>query len=316
MIFDALDKARKYLPAEINKQINRARIFHFDAFPREMVIPDITDSLIDFANHDFSLPFPCVAVEDKVSCLVLWDFEKGACGLLPRRGFVEYLTLDMAHEQEIAYGMDEVHLKDDIQEAVKAMPKGSAAISWRSVAGGRLYRSDDGRVRWAMPPAEDVHATFLGYAHNTIVNVSKEIPDGDVAVLRNVKSAYDELMYISQPDRFVLERRPVQATPKNKKKCKAHIRASEDRPIYTLVRPNEARSIMKLPEPEPKCEGGRVILERRAHWRREHTRTLRSDRYKAAQGKTVTVPRSFVPAFWNGDRQAQVGKHVYRVLVD
>ena len=66
---------------------------------------------------------------------------------------------------------------------------------------------------------------------------------------------------------------------------------------------------------EPPDDGG-TIQERRAHIRREHERTLQSDRFVHKQGQTIKVKRTYVQAIWRGPSEATVGQHKYKVILD
>jgi hypothetical protein len=128
---------------------------------------------------------------------------------------------------------------------------------------------------------------------------------------RGAITAYEELIRMSALRTFIVEKRPSQIKTKNR-----YLKASE-RPVYTVVSPSKARSIMNLPDPEKEFdEKGKEITERRAHMRREHDRDLRSEKFTKKRGKTIHVRRSYIPAVWRGESESASGKHHYRVVLD
>ena len=131
-----------------------------------------------------------------------------------------------------------------------------------------------------------------------------------LAILNNVMTAYEEVMYINQPTHFILEQVNVKLHEKfqrkfgGKKKKKRYPRSTE-RPTYTVLPPKKIRQKMGLPPIENETNGKKA-----PHWRRAHTRVLRSDRYRQ-KGKTI-----FVKACWIGPSEAKVGGKHYKVLLD
>ena len=130
------------------------------------------------------------------------------------------------------------------------------------------------------------------------------------AVLNNVMTVVEEIVHINTPIHFILEEVNVKLHEKfqrkfgGKKKKKRYPRSTE-RPTYTVLPPKKIRQKMGLPPIENKTNGKKA-----PHWRRAHTRILRSDRYRQ-KGKTI-----FVKACWIGPSEAKVGGKHYKVLLD
>jgi len=314
MIFDLFVRYSNFVPSTLRKLINRARLFSFDIYPTQ------TMELFDCASlatqkHEFHLPFPVVAVEDKVSCGIVWDLKKDAVGFGSPRGFME-MSVTENYIDERAYTVPSdspfSHTAADVREAAKALKdkypytfrSGIAQINWNAEID--KWESRGQLFNCVMFGKDGMRGECLNMT---------DIPDSeDVALhdfLRASITMIEELLQISDPARFILERR-AGADSKGKRRSRKYTLSSE-RPLYTVLRPREARMVMGLPEPAPKVEGGRTIVERRAHWRREHERELKSDRFK--EKKTIKIDRMYIPALWNGPDSSTLGDHVYKVLL-
>lgn len=270
--------------------------FHFDRWK------EYTD--------DFTLPFPVVAVEDKVSCGIMWDCEHEAQGIGVKRGFMEAVALENVCQPGAFKTADDVAMLTELSPEWRET--GTTSIRWGYITAD--WRETD--CKWL---CSEVGSKLEG---SLVVQLNKDRRPLDLLSFagdasgeaytdfkRAALTVYEELLRLMDPGVFVLERSPL-------RQSKERYKRSEERPNYTILRPGAIRRYLQLPQQaEQKDHEGRVITERRAHWRREHTRTLRSAKYGDRQGETLSIPRSFIPALWYGESEATVGKHHYRVIL-
>lgn len=109
------------------------------------------------------------------------------------------------------------------------------------------------------------------------------------------------IMYINSPKHFILETastRPYKIGPK--------LPRSHQRPSYTVLRPYEARRLMRLPSATEGEHGTKA-----PHERRRHLRTLRSEHFVHKQGQTIVIP-----SCWIGPKENVVGNKRYRVMTE
>ena len=319
MIFDRAVKIYDQLPELLQKQIKQARIFHLPVYSREMVEACPTDDHRDYVADDFALPYPVVAIEDKQSCVLLWDKVENARGAHHTRGFAEIIPVDdQKLDDDRAWRDDESgEYRENYKELVASasIPKGSTMIIYGEITDVALEKGADGKYLWQMATA--IPSQVVAQVGDDVRGPMPAAAVGEGcenAVLRNIKTAYEELIYCNKPDRFIVEKRSKKKTTKHTRK--GGIARSFERPYYTLLTAVEARKVMHLPEPSPKKKGGRIVLERRSHMRVAHTRTYRAEKYGDNVGTTVTIPATHVKAFWNGAYDSTVGRHVYKVLVN
>lgn len=145
--------------------------------------------------------------------------------------------------------------------------------------------------------------------------------------MRNVSTAYEELIYFNSPTRFILKETKILKKKPKSNKNKNHIRRSNERPIYTVLKPEEIRRRLNLPTGYT----GKSHSSPRPHERRRHFRFLSSDRYRYNE-KGEELPRKIIPygdrkgeeyykkidipATWIGPSEAVVGSHRYRVVLE
>lgn len=299
MIFDKLcGIAERHIPS-IRKVLHEARVFLFPGRAHEILKQEkMTDETMYFLQESFFLPFPFIAVEDSVSCVLIWDNEAGQVGLLNKtRFFVECMALGTNAEE-----FPDKLTPENTQEL--AALRAQLPPETYSITAGRIvsyqYR----------PSGEKKLAVFGDIAWNMlatklqVVSPPRQISGGlgmDSALLRNGVAALEEVMFFNTPDRFVVEKSPLkQKEPRNERR----ILRSDKRPVYTVLRPHEIRTTMHLPS----MPNG---THKSPHERRRHYRTFRSDFFKEKKGQTITIPACFI-----GPTEAIVGNHRYKVLVD
>jgi len=123
-------------------------------------------------------------------------------------------------------------------------------------------------------------------------------------VFAKVRIAIDGLVFFSSHYRFVVEISPVSL---KKRKPGVKVLRSNDRPKYTLLKPNEIRIAMGLPEQLTNRTGS----PKTPHPRRRHLRILRSERFGENQGKPIEVA-----ATWVCPIEAVRGNKRYKVRLD
>jgi len=302
MIFDKLAAiVERYVSTEeVKKTLRNARIFVFEGKAHE-VLPqrEIDSEEADFLRDNFFLPFPCIAIEDGASCVILQDIEKDAKGIGVPRLFIECIPMDADLSN---FRPDGLH--DAAREMQKVFPKGTCLIS----SGWFKYdKIGTSRERWRY--GGDVGRLFFAHKKLGVLFCpdakTPELVDGCKAALQNISAAFEEVMYFNSPNNWVLEKRPAK-TPKRRKENQRKIPRSHNRPQYTLLNAKKIRQVMGLSEPT-----GESRASPTPHERRKHFRTFRSERFTKQKGKTIVIP-----AMWIGPSEAKVGRHVYKVRLD
>ncbi|MBD3407366.1 MAG: hypothetical protein GF411_14715 [Candidatus Lokiarchaeota archaeon] len=91
--FNLLVQYRHHFPEELRRHIRTARLFCFDMLPTESFDGLDADTVNEHMNT-LCLPFPVTAIEDRVSCTILWDLEPGAVGVDKPRGIMEVARIE------------------------------------------------------------------------------------------------------------------------------------------------------------------------------------------------------------------------------
>jgi hypothetical protein len=279
VIFDKLCGIAERHDESLLGTLREARLFVFDGIPHEFLPKEYGPERAQWLAENLTLPFPVTATEDLASCVILIDLEEGAHGLDVRRKFVECLPVNARWEafRERTLPVSEGTFSSSISPLNPSLYSIKGEVSKVYCAGKReVYLST---------------SQMIGYVHTP-------------GVIRNAHAALQELMLLNTPDRFILEASPAEL--KVRKGTERKVRRSHERPTYTLLKPFEIRKTMGIQEPTGEKRQSPIPHERRAH-----TRVLRSERYKAAKGKTIIVP-----AVWVGTHEAKVGNKMYRVMLD
>lgn len=317
--FDLFIDHKNQFPEHLRKYIVRAKLFEFDCFPTETLdeayykeIPELT--------YNFCLPFPVVAVEDKTSCVILWDQQKDSVGIEHERGMMEvadtrnYLdekSFKLSSQDKLRGRTEKEH--DTARESLTHIANrfGEYPVMIRWGQGTLNWRSD---IRKWRGSGETLGAKYLLPKKEDALDLMKLIREDpsykdhlDTDMMRGLITSYEELLRMSVKTLFIQETKP-------KKQSKNKYRKTFERPVYTVLRPDAARRSMGLKSPKRTKSG--EIRERRAHIRREHTRELRSEVFKHKQGQTVEVRRAYIPAVWEGPSESEDNKHYYRVILD
>jgi hypothetical protein len=264
------------LPERFRRYIKLARIFEVEYNAYSEWIDD--DKPCDFSSkiNYFTMPFMSTVIEDKDSAILYYSSSEEC-----------QQRVESRRDVIVSYGSS-----------------GASAILCGNCSGQKY---DKLRERW---DSADFELEFFLVKAPGEKNWSRmQLYDyGTFDMATHFRAGYDQIMLMSNPSDVILEVSPKTINPKRKYK-----RTSE-RPSYTIVRPNEARRRMGLAELDHADRSG-SISERRAHWRQEHTRTLRAESWGENRGKVINVARAWIPAIWYGEREGTVGMHKYRVIL-
>jgi hypothetical protein len=304
MIFDSLCRIaeRQQVPPELRKAVEQAHVFRFEFNPHEALPKAYEPDVLAWLMDNLYLPFPCIAVEDRASCVVFWDSsvegEPPLRGAGHERHFIECCDFDKA-------SMDAFY--DGSPERREMLDIGCCAVNM-------------GRISLDTHLSTPKQLRVAGYTEFTTVMEGEEVvftsetPSLEVqeiasAALKNAAAALQEVMLLNDPETFILESSPQSAIDRKPVKLKPgqvrRIARTHERPMYTILKPHEIRERMKLPT----LVGKRAVAP---HERRSHLRTLRSEFFRPAnRGKQILIPAS-----WIGPSESVVGKRRYRVILD
>lgn len=310
MIFDRLINAAEKGFSALLPLLRAARIFELPKRPQDFLPKgSILEEERQLIEETFFLPFRTIAVEDPASCIILQDREKDVRGSKRERIWIEIMPQGGADPN--AYTEDpEIIRERNAQLKADGLDKELVIVfgeihEFRFVGnGGEMFL--DAHVGQTLTLDERT-----GRLSNW-TEAAREAGDLDRiarASGENVLSALQEVMWINDPDHFVLEEIPEEAIKKRErsgsKKRRDRVPRTYERPRYTIMRPHNIRKRMGLPEPEA-CG-----TKRRPHERRAHLRTLRSSKFVNKKGQRITVK-----ATWVGPKENTVGGKRYRVIVD
>jgi hypothetical protein len=309
MIFDKICGISEKRFPDLASILNKSRLFHFDGIPEEFLPKEIDPEIHNFLETQFMLPFPCVAIEDKASLVILFDIIKNQRGINKHRYFIDIVRFETPIENfdEKDLAMNKI-IKNSpvgdsdpfivcfglIEEIKLLSPKKFTAI-------GRLDRV----LCCLGQPKKSQDVVHFDYSGDDLLRkfgievLQQHLKSG----LRNSMTAMQELFYSNTPNKFILEKRPA----KRKKNVRGRILRSHDRPIFTLLTPEEIRKIMCVPALN---KNGETVLKE-GYERRSHPRTFHSDRFINMKGQTITIP-----ATWVGPSDNIVGNKYYKVRLD
>jgi len=315
MLFDKLcGIAEKHMP-NLLPILRDAKIIDFPYVPHEVLNDRLSQDEVDQLRDRFFLPFPVIAIEDKASCVVLWDSVMKQEGCSEARYFVECLPYSLRDPSAFDLSVEgkakeELHAK--LHSAASKVEGLADAVV---VVIGRLDRLQYATTEsfcWSgnVEVAIVANKEKILVSHNTLKNAAGAA--GWDAVnemsMRNASAAIHEVFMVNSPDRFILEKTTDGVRKAERKKQGTVLRRSHERPTYTLLKPEQIREKLATAKPDYQ-EGLRPQFE--GHERRRHFRTLRSDRFVHAQGKVLTIP-----ATWVGPTEATSGKTHYRVCLE
>lgn len=266
MLFDKLCGIIERHAPQYRKYLEEARIFHFEEDFGSITAPSDP-------YEKFFLPFRTVAVESSYdySVKIYSDHVKDQVGLTEYRTFIDCGYIP-SHN-------------------IYTLTKGIIG----SIQGVQAKRHLKIRFDFAIICNKD-----------RILRDLRMFPDkwsGDVEedAKYNVMLGITRLIYVNTVHRFVLEEASIKASTKKSKK----IPRSIERPIYTLLTPDQIRR--KLGLADRVHQGG----TKTPHERRRHMRILRSDKFVNKKGQALIIP-----ATWIGDREKIIGNKRYIVRTD
>ena len=359
MMFDKLcGIAERKLPNLI-PLLKQAKIFKFEGVPHEVLqalFVDRTNEDITDIFHSFYLPFRAVAIEDGGSCIVMADLYDEQIGLDTDRIFIELLSMNSSDK----YFNDEGRYYKDKQKALEAL--GSDDYHMVSIGRAKIVQITKGEDSIVAATNIDKYKTtyvdnrdknrannfglvidgtlnriFAGNKDKLVEYDNRTVIDSlsvEQHVLKNILVAYEELLYFQNPNKFILRTANVGATKRAKKRNKNRpdrIPRSPDKPIYTILRPDEIRERMGIQNftDGVSHEQRRHItmpFERRRHWRYlSHEKFRYSKDGKPVEPKVIPTgqrrgeyyyKRVDVPATWVGTSERIIGNKHYKVILN
>lgn len=317
--FNMFVKYRQHLPDDLKRRVKLARLFDFDLAPTQ-ALDGMAPEEVGEAAYNLVLPFPVVAVQDRVSCVIVWDLQVGAVGSDIERGVLEVVDLwnygvAGAFRQSTQDPPGTQEAFDEHTQWVRSnfTPQNSP-IGLRWGVGGTGWAA--GVKKWA-PKYRCESALIIDRKSGQVTDLVKAYGSDQrlqVDFTRSALTAIEELTRLSRPHTFILEDRPPE--PKQRKHASDY-RLAAERPRYAVLEPDVIRKRTGMVSPVPE-KRGRTIRERRAHIRREHDRVKQDEEYWGPEevGKVMHVRRAYVRAIWNGDFEAEKEGHKYRVILD
>jgi hypothetical protein len=276
--------------------LQRAHLFEFPG-DSHAVLPRAFDAeTAEILSESFFLPFPTIAIEDPVSCVILFDTVDGQKGVGGVRRFAECMPLDHKHLSRAA--------KNDPRdlERLKSWPVGLSQIAFGTVES--FHVSADNPPLLISGHVDRLILCNKQRVYATDISTPFSVEQANNSILTNVRTAFEELFYFNNPGRFVVERTDLTTRPQPPH---LKIRRTSHRPRYILLTPDEIRERIKR---EDAPEGGRKLET--GHDRRRHWRWLRSERYSEA----VRAKPLLIPATWVGPSTGTFEKSRYRVRLD
>jgi len=325
------------LDEQYGQLLRKASLFHFEFDPNE----EMRKHKAELASQDFSmfaLPFPVTAVEDRRSCVVLFDISTRSQGMDP--GSIKLSDMLPAKGEKRDFGTDSVRGFAVFMPAVTGdgfMDKDADAdilADFRRMYGVTTDRRDlrgcatyilSGVFRMAEGdgdgpgPDYKVGVVPFGmqmYAKDLVIvdrplTEEQMMDDNDrwaptrQDFITHPTTAVEELCLLNSGDRWLVK---SQATTGSKPK-KGAIRRGWQRPNYTLLTRKQIRETFKI---DASSEAGRQLTH--GHARRAHWKTLRHERYRRNHDGT---PRQvFVAHTWVGPSSATVENKRYEVVLD
>jgi hypothetical protein len=286
--------------------LRRASLFRFPHVSHEVLPKHYTRDELDFQNEFFHLPFRVVAIEDLTSCVLLWDDKPDQVGLRAKRWFVELASLSSKNAQSWNDGSQEAEARSKLPQASRDRLERAFNFSFGALEVHDVENTGVSETSWRFALAGNLVAYHMLDDDGPMAegaDLLSSYPEGVTSVsLRNAMTGIEELMVFNRPDRFIVRETPAKVRSQDGPK----IPRSHERDTYTLLRPQEARS--KLGLPEPTGRSGRFVGERRRHVRRYPDDP---ERWPNAHGKTVVIP-----ATWVGPHEANVGRRKFSIMLD
>lgn len=322
MIFDKLCSiAERHLP-DLIELLKKTRIFIFEGDPHKELIgayDNRTDEEMIDIYDNFSLPYNNIAIEDNATCIVLIDTQEDQLGLGSVRLYLEAIPLGTKSHPH--FGTQHEFSKEELDFLNEAETRGELILLF-----GKSICKKFRRESMSLEGGVDM---YILASKRRLINHTRRLFNDREFInnnsLQNVIAAYHEIIYFNRPNRFVLQQKPAKIIKPKKNK----ILRSHQRPIYTILKPDQIREKMGLKNPFSSSHGfGKT---KRPHERRRHWRHLSDDIYsKNEDGEKIepkiipSGPRRgevyykkvLVPNTWVGPSQNQVGNKIYKVMLN
>lgn len=258
-------------------QLRSIHLFTMPGDPKTFLPQGYTEDEQEFFTEHFFLPFDDIALEDDLGVVTLTDLEPNQKGLGTHRHFTMMAPTPQSDGVLVVSG-----------------------LAYAQIAGNHLFGT-------SVSPS---YATLIFDGSGEAIDFDMQTLGADQQLMlecsQNVGTAIQEVMLLNTPSHFIIEEAPAKPPKKQKK-----IPRKEDRPVYTLLKPDAVRRILV---PECGTATDTPPTERTSpspHLRRRHYRTLRSDRFTGKKGQLVEVK-----AAWVGPEERIVGGKRYRIRLD
>ncbi len=307
MLFDKLcGLAERHLPTMLYV-LDQAALFHFPGRPHEFLTQQRDRIDYDQANELFHLPFPIVALEDDASVCILMDTEKDQFGLGGRRYFIDMISASNDPENYSRSTLDNIMPPEEVGLARQYFVDRFNDPYF--VNCGYLEQMHYEPKTGHMTSHGKVTSSYMLNKKSLIAEYGYEelqkLPEGMIYdCMRNPVTAYEELIMLSNPKYFILEEGPARE-PKKKNKA-GKIPRSQQRPLFTYLKPADIRHKLGLEDPGPDRTRNSPV----PHERRKHLRRLRKE---SGYKEDKVVP---VRACWIGTSEKVISNRKYKVRLD
>jgi len=279
------------------KILSCAHLFTFDKPSQDFLPKSYTEEEAAFANENFFLPFKTIAIEDAATMTLLSDDEKHHRGAAGNR-----LVFDVAIR-----GTNKVNFAKDDPD-IPWLP-GQQVVMTTGVVSCLRFGAGIGAVNQANV-GEIVSISFYEDGHIELVTGAQAHALGlqtvlltRQALIKNALVAFHEVLYINNPDYFIISEQNDHEVERQRKRNGNRIARTHQRPTYKALRPTEIRKRLRL-----SLEKG---ASPRVHERRAHIRRFRSEKFTHKRGQV-----KIIKACWVGKSTAQIDGRTYRVLLN
>ncbi len=328
MIFDQLcGIAERYLP-ELIPFLEQAELFIFPGRPQDILPKKSPDTE---TRDYFFMPFPVMAVEDTATCTILMDTETKQMGISGRRNFIDCMPL-FNSLSEFDPAASDPEIRELFEKNYNAQWEQNNHGVY-SISMGYIHTIGTQVVKQVEKVTAKGETTWFRWVHKNkgIVQDTHDVerlelqePDMVQAARKsaasNALTALQEVMFFSDPSRFILETCPVKKKNKKikkKRKNQLKIPRSNNRSTYIFVEPNKIYDKFGVSASDP------VRQLQKGHQRKRFIRKLRHTKYSESgvlspkyddRGPYYKVAP--VKQTWVGPESAIIKKQHYKVRVD
>ncbi len=319
MLYDQLCAVvERHLP-ELIPVVGTASLFYFPKLPHDVLPKTYTEDKGQWYTDNFILPFPCICIEDPASLVILLDLVPEQIGIKNDRIFIEVVPFNAAAAGNFREADAEDAIGQEDLDFLNSFPHGTISISYGVIKDARFVMNND---RHSLKYNSQLSWTCVG--NKQAMLISKEhyvqLAETDKLIFRkaatiNTGISMQEIMYFTDPDNFIIEKRyPKLIARRAARKKGPKIARSQERSIYICMTKKEIEETFE-PTTGPK-------QERKFKGRRRHYRTYRHERYKhlrKERGLSNNDPiRVVIPAVIPKDWKLEMhrGKQVYKIRLD